>query len=158
MVTSPGEGIMEMFKPIVILVGRVVFGVCLAIVLSTVGIAIAWGLFIFSGSQSLTAWLTSMYFGAGFGAGVSGLAAWVRLDHETQLSLATTMIVAVSAGVAGALAGYQYGQTQEIECCAMPTKSPLYFTAIGATVGANVGAILLVSLRGINAQRQNSLV
>ena len=163
MVTSPSEDIRERLTPVLILAGRIILGVCLALVLSIVGIVVAWGLFLFSGSQSLTTWLSSLYFGAGLGAGISGMAAWVRIDHETHLTLATALVVGVSIGVMGAWGGYQYGQNREIECCAMPVKSPIYFTALGATLGANVGVMVLASIRDFvsrkrSSQGQNSLV
>ncbi len=156
MVTSPSEDIRERLTPVLILAGRITLGVCLALVLSMVGIVVGWGLFLFSGSQSLTTWLSSLYFGAGLGAGISGMAAWVRIDHETHLTLATALVVGVSIGVVGAWGGYQYGQNREIECCAMPTASPVYFTALGATVAANIGVIILVAIRGFISRKRSS--
>lgn len=94
-----------------------------------VGIAVAWGIFIFFGSQSITLWLGSLYFRAGLGAGFGGFFAWLRTEGDESVALILTAVIIVGAGILGAWGGYEYGSTQEIECCAMPTKSPIYYTA-----------------------------
>ena len=128
-------------------VGRSVAGGVLGVVLSMIGIAIAWSLFIFSGVQSIDVWLGSLFFGAGLGAGIGGFAAWLHLDRENSLVLALSVTIIVGFGVLGAWGGYRYGSTQEVECCAMPTVSPVYYTALGATVVANAAAIAIAALR-----------
>ena len=139
--------IMEKLAPFLVPVGRTVAGGVLGVVLSMIGIAIAWSLFIFSGVQSIDVWLGSLFFGAGLGAGVGGFAAWLHLDRENGLVLALSVTIIVGFGVLGAWGGYRYGSTQEVECCAMPTVSPVYYTALGATVVANAAAIAIAALR-----------
>ena len=111
------------------------------------GIGLTWSLFIFSGVQSIDVWLGSLFFGAGLGAGIGGFAAWLHLDRENSLVLALSVTIIVGFGVLGAWGGYRYGSTQEVECCAMPTVSPVYYTALGATVVANVAGIAVAAVR-----------
>ena len=145
--SSPDRDIREKVGPFLVSVGRSVAGGVLGVVLSMIGIAIAWSLFIFSGVQSIDVWLGSLFFGAGLGAGVGGFAAWLHLDRENGLVLALSVTIIVGFGVLGAWGGYRYGSTQEVECCAMPTVSPVYYTALGATVVANAAAIAIAALR-----------
>ena len=112
-----------------------------------VGIAIAWALFIFFGGQSANIWLGCLFFGAGLGAGMGGFAAWIHLDRENAPVLALTAAVVVGAGILGAWGGFEYGSTQEVECCAMPTKSPIYYTALGSTVVANAAGVAVAAVR-----------
>lgn len=122
-------------------------GVCLGVVLSMTGIAIAWALFIFFGGQSATTWLWSLFAGAGLGAGTAGFLAWLQLDRENPRILGLTAVVILGAGILGAWVGFEYGATQEIECCAMPTKSPVYYTALGSTAVANAAGVVVALVR-----------
>lgn len=111
------------------------------------GIAVAWSLFIFFGSQSAGLWLTSLFIGSGLGAGTACYFAWLRIDGDEKLIMALTAVIVVGAGIIGAWGGYEYGSNQEIECCAMPTVSPVYYTALGSTVVANVAGVVLAAVR-----------
>jgi len=143
----PGGDIRDRLGPFLLPIGRTVLGVALGVVLSMIGIAIAWALFVFSGSRIADAWFASLYFGAGLGAGTAAFAAWLHIDQERPLVLALTAAIVVGAGVLGAWAGFEYGSTQEVECCAMPTKSPVYYTALGSVVGANVAGVVFAAAR-----------
>ena len=133
--------------PYLVPIGRTTAGVLLAVVLSMFGIAFAWGLFIFFGLQSIEWWLGSLFAGAGLGAGAGGFFAWLNIDRENGRVLVITAAVTIGAGILGAWGGFEYGSTIEVECCAMPTKSPIYYTALGATAGANAAGLALAAIR-----------
>ncbi len=64
----------------------------------------------------------------------------------------------MGAGIHGTWEGYQYGAAQEIECCAMPTVSPVYYTALGSAVVANVAGAVFAAVRAIvTRKRQNQI-
>ena len=128
-----------------LLAGRIALGVGLGLVSTMFSIAVAWGLFIFSGSQSLTIWLASLMVSAGIGAAAGSLLAWLQLDRGERPTRIVTAIAVAAIGTLSAWIGYYYGSSREIECCAMPTVTPVYYTAIGATVGANL-AVVVISL------------
>lgn len=144
---SPRGDIRDRLGPLLVPIGRTVLGASLGVVLSMIGIAVAWSLFIFLGGQSSQTWLVSLFFGAGLGAGTAGFAAWLRLDRENSLELALTAALILGVGILGAWGGFEYGSTQEVECCAMPTKSPIYYTALGAAVAANVAGVAVAVVR-----------
>ena len=144
---SSGESIRDRLGPAVLLAGRIALGGGLALVLTMFSIGGAWALFMFSGSQSLATWLASLMFSAGLGAGAGSLLAWLRLDRRNTPVRLLTATTVVAAGTLGAWVGYDYGSNREIECCAMPTASPVYYTALGATLGANVVAVTISLFR-----------
>jgi len=123
-----------------------------------IGIGIAWALFIFFGGQSVNVWLGSLYFGAGVGAGTGSFFAWLRIDGDELPALVLTAVIIAGAGILGAWGGFEYGPTQEVECCAMPTKSPIYYTSLGAVALANAVAIGLAAARAyLTRQRQSQI-
>ena len=144
----------EKLSPYLVPVGRTTAGVVFGVVLSMTGIAIAWSLFIFFGGQSVGTWLSSLFFGAGLGAGIGAFSAWLHLDRENSLVLGFTALVVIGAGVAGAWGGYQYGSAQEVECCAMPTVSPVYYTALGSAVVANIAGVAFASARALLTRKR----
>ena len=123
-----------------------------------VGIAMAWALFIFFGGQSANIWLGSLFFGAGLGAGTGGFSAWLRLDGDELGPLALTATIIIGAGIIGAWGGFEYGSTVEIECCAMPTKSPIYYTALGSTLVANAAALGVAATRALFTKQRQSQI
>ena len=125
--------------------GRTALGLGLGSGFSVAGIGIAWGFFVFSSSRSLDTMLWSLMIGAGLGAGLGGFLAWLRLDGENLLLLLAAAILAAAAGIGGAWGGYAYGARQTVECCAMPTVTPITYTAAGATLVAS-GAAMVFSL------------
>ena len=96
------------------------------------------------------------FFGAGLGAGIGGFAAWLHLDCENSLVLALSVTIIVGFGVLGAWGGYRYGSTQEVEGCAMPTVSPVYYTALGATVVANAGGVAFAVARAFLSRKRGT--
>ena len=106
---SSDRDIREKVGPYLVPVGRAAVGVALGVVLSFMGIAIAWGLFIFFGVQSLDVWLGSLYSGAGLGAGTAAFVAWLHIDRETGLVLMATAVVVVGAGIVGASCALEVG-------------------------------------------------
>ena len=139
----------EKLWPFLIPAGRTIAGVTLGVILSMTGIAIAWSLFVFFGGRSVDTWLSSLFFGAGLGAGIAAFAAWLHLDRENSLLLGLTALFVICGGIVGAWGGYEYGSAQEIECCAMPTVSPVYYTALGSAVVANIAGVAFASARAL---------
>ena len=144
---SSGDSIRDRLGPAVLLAGRIALGSGLALVLAMFSIGVAWAIFMFSGSQSLATWLVALMFSAGLGAGAGSVLAWLRLDRRNTPVRILTVILVVTAGTLGACIGYDYGSNREIECCAMPTVSPVYYTALGGTLGANVAAVTIALVR-----------
>jgi hypothetical protein len=89
--------------------------------------------------------LWSLMVGAGLGAGLGGFLAWLRLEGDAFLLLLMAAALVAAAGIGGAWGGYEFGSRQEVECCAMPTVTPVTYTAVGATVAAS-GAAMVFSL------------
>ena len=150
---SYGERIRDQIGPLALLAGRIALGVGLGLVSTMFSIAVAWGLFIFSGSQSLTIWVASLMVSAGVGAAAGSLLAWLQLDRGDNTTRIATAIVVATIGALSAWIGYYYGSNREIECCAMPTVTPVYYTAMGATVGANL-AVVAISLFRESVERK----
>ena len=153
---STEKDIREKVSPYLVPAGRITIGVVLGVVLSMVGIATAWSLYIFFGGQSIDIWLASLFLGAGLGAGIAAFVAWLHLDRETSLVLGLTALVVIGAGIAGAWGGYQYGSNQEVECCAMPTVSPIYYTALGSAVVANVAGLTFAAGRAFLTRKRQA--
>lgn len=125
--------------------GRGLLGAGLAIVLSMVGESVAWGLFVFSSSRDISAFMIMVMLGGGIGAGLGASIAWVPLDRQRRTTLALIFLMCAAGGVIGALLGYQYGANREIDCCAEPRTNPFVFAAFGATIGANVFMYLVMA-------------
>ena len=140
-----------------ILAARLLLGFGLAIFLSMVCLGITWGLFIFSGASSRNTLLIMSMVGAGLGAGIGAYVAWLKLDRSSWSFVSVAILLAVVGGVLGGMAGYQYGANREIECCAEPQTAPFTYTAIGATILANVAVYLaLAGSAALRAFRTNS--
>ena len=128
-----------------ILAARLLLGFGLAIFLSMVCLGITWGLFIFAGASSRNTLLIMSMAGAGLGAGIGAYVAWLKLDRSSWSFVSVAILLAVVGGVLGGMAGYQYGANREIECCAEPQTAPFTYTAIGATILANVAVYLALA-------------
>ena len=139
---------------ILTIVGRVGLGIVLAFVFSVVGIALAWGFYVFSGAVSRTTLLAMFMSGAGIGAGIGGVLAWLSLDRNSPSTLIPMILLALLVGVGGAWAEYEYGANKEIECCAKPDIGAFTYTAFGATFTANAAVLLLGIAREIIARRR----
>jgi hypothetical protein len=136
---------MDRVQPLLVFGGRTVFGVLLAVVLSMVGIGIAWGSYVFFGASSRSTLLALFTVGAGVGAGLGGFLAWLRIEGDPGPVLLATVLLALLAGIGGAWGGYEFGGRQEVPCCAKADIGPVTYTAFGAAVASN-GAVLVVSV------------
>ena len=135
---------------------RTTLGIGLAFVFGVMGAVVAWGLFMFSGVQSLNALIWTLMIGAGIGAGLGGFAAWLRLEGDTRPVLLAMALLAVVTAVGGAWGGYEFGARQEVECCAMPTVSAVTYTVAGATVVANGVVMAFVLIRKALSRKQRA--
>ena len=115
---------------------------------------IAWGFYSFSGALSRTTLEVMFITGAGIGAGLGGVVAWLRIDGNPLSILIPTMLLAVLVGVGGAWAGYEYGANKEFDCCATPDVAPFSYSAYGATLAANGVVLLLGMAREIITRRR----
>ena len=93
-----GQGL-DRVQPILILVGRIISGALLAVTLSVIGIAIAWGLFVFSGASSHAVLLTMFMTSSGIGGGLGSLLAWARIDGIPSRPVLLTGALAVVLAV-----------------------------------------------------------
>ncbi|MBC8280838.1 MAG: hypothetical protein H8E48_08650 [Chloroflexi bacterium] len=144
----------EKMGPFLVPLGRSIAGVVLGVVLSMIGIVIAWSLYVFFGGHTIEIWQASLFFSAGLGAGIATFVAWLHIDRENGWVLALTALVVLGAGILGAWGGYEYGAAQEVECCAMPTVSPVYYTALGSAVVANVAGVVFAATRAILTRKR----
>ena len=135
----------DLIRGAAIIAARVLLGLTLALVLSMVALAVAWGLYIFIGTSSRTTFMIMSMGSGGIGAGVAANLAWLKLDRHQRSVIALTLLICVAGGVIGGLAGYQYGANREIDCCAEPQTTPFLFTAFGAAIGANVFMYLVTA-------------
>ena len=143
------------------LAARAAFGLALAFVLSMVGLAVAWGLFVFSSSGSRDIFMVMNTIGSAIGAGAAASLAWVQLDRQRRSMLALTFLVCVAGGVIGGVVGYQFGANREMDCCAEPRTTPFLYTAIGATILSNIVMYLvtagIATARMIRINRRTTL-
>ena len=148
------------FRSATLLSGRIILGLSFSLILSMVCLAIAWGLYIFSGSSTRMTWLVMLIVGATIGSGLGAYLPWIKLDRHHWPSIAATILVAFAGGVLGALGGYEYGVNREIECCAEPRTGPFTFAALGAAAAANIAMYLLgaggIALRRLRTGRGSS--
>ena len=144
---------MHRFQPVLVVAARTVLGLLLAVVLSMVGIGIAWGLYVFSSASSRTTLLALFMVGAGVGAGLGGFLAWLRIEGDSRPALLATALLALLAGIAGAWGGYQFGGRQGVPCCAGPAITPITYTTLGATVVANGAALVVGIAREVMSRR-----
>lgn len=128
----------DISRAAVAIAARTLLGLGLSIVLSMTGLAIAWGLFIFSGASDKSTFMIMSMAGSGIGAGIGPSISWMKLDRQHKPAIILTLLMCMAGGVIGGLIGYQFGANREIDCCAEPSTTPFTYTAFGATIGANV--------------------
>ena len=151
---APGADKMYMVRPVLVLVGRAVLGMLLAALLSVIGIGTAWGMFVFSGAVSHATLLTLFMTGAGVGAGIGSFAAWLKMDLAPPVPvLAAGALLLILTGIGGAWGGYQFGATREVACCVGPPIGAITYTAFGATIVANVVALVIGLVHRIGLRR-----
>jgi len=124
---------------------RTGLGILIALVFSMVGVGLAWVLYSFSGALSRTTLEVMFIAGAGLGAGLGGVLAWLRFDGNPRSILIPTTLMAFLLGVTGAWAGYEYGINREFDCCAGPEIAPFSSAAYGAVLAVN-GALLVLGI------------
>ena len=122
----------------------------LALVLSYVGVWVAWGLYYFFTDTSSKLLRDAMFLaGAAVGAGLGGSLTWLRLDGNSLPVLLLTGAAGLAGGIAGSWLGYEYALNREIKCCSAPPVSAFSHAALGATLAANAGTFLLGIVREI---------
>lgn len=135
---------LDAVQPLLNLAGRSLLGALLAVALGVLGIALAWAMFVFFGARSHAVLLTMFMIGAGLGGGLGSLLAWTRIDGiPPRPILLTAVLLVVLAGIAGAWGGFQFGATQEVECCVGPTIEPITYMVGGTALFANVAALVM---------------
>ncbi len=133
-----------MTTTILAIAGRAGLGMLLALVLSYVGVWIAWGLYYFFTDTSSKPLRDAMFLaGAGIGAGLGASAAWLRMDGNTPLALMVVGPAGIAGGVVGSWVGYEHWLNREIECCAASSVNAFSYAAFGATVAANAATFLV---------------
>ena len=147
-----------MARAILVLVGRTLLGVLVAMTLGPLGAGIGWALYVFSGAVSLNTLLGLLMGGAAVGAAAGVLLAWLRLDYNSPLWLGATAVVLLLAALAGAWGGYQYGAVQEVPCCAGPKITPIAYVSLGAAaVAGGIGLVLNIARQVVTSLKRNIL-
>ena len=145
---------MDLIQPVLVLAGRTVLGLLLWAVFSVIGIVIAWAIFVFFGAASHATLLVFFMIGAGLGAGLGGYIAFLRVDRTPPppilLAVGLSLLL---AGIGGAWGGFQFGANQEVECCVGPAVTPITYTSMGATLGANAAALVIGVAHEIKVRR-----
>ena len=139
----------DLGRKLAILGARGLLGLGLGLVLSMGGLAIAWGLFIFSSSHDRTLFMAMSMVGAGIGASVGVNIAWMKMDRQQLIAVLLALLLCLAGGIIGGMLGYQYGANREIDCCAEPRTTPFTYTAFGATIGANVIMYVVAALAAV---------
>ena len=123
-------------RPALIILARIISGLLLAGVSGMVSIAVAWGLFVFSSSQSAQTWSILQLVAAGIGGGLGSLVAWFNIDRNTRLLVTLMVAAAVLGGLAGSWLGHEYG-------------APITYPAIGSSLMANLAMLIFGLTRKI---------
>ncbi len=144
-----------MAAAILSIAGRAGLGLLLALVLSIVGVWVAWGLYyFFTDAMSKTTRDIMFLVGAGIGAGLGGSLVWLRIDGNSRSTLLLLGVIGLVGGVAGSWAGFNYRAMAEVECCARPQIGIFSYAAFGATLGGNAGTLLAGVAREVLAYRR----
>ena len=139
-----------MTASIFIIAGRAGLGLLLALVLSYIGVWVAWGLYYFFTDTSSKPLRDAMFLGgAAVGAALGGSLTWLRIDGNTLPAVLVIGAAALVGGIAGSWIGFEYGLNREIKCCSDPPVNAFSYAAVGATVVANLGTFLLGIVREI---------
>ena len=133
----------DIFRKLAAFSLRGLLGLGLSIVLSMVGLVIAWGLFVFSSSSDRIAFMIVNMVGAGIGASVGVNIAWIKLDRQQRGAFVLTLLICLAGAIVGAWLGYQYGANRELDCCAEPRSSLFIYAAFGAAIGGNAVMYLI---------------
>lgn len=124
--------------------GRAGLGLLLALVLSYIGVWVAWGLYYFFTDTSSKLLRDVMFLGgAALGAGLGGSLTWLRIDGNTLPTVLMIGAVGLAGGIVGSWIGFDYALNREIKCCSDPPINAFTYATAGATVVANLGTFLL---------------
>ena len=116
--------------------------------LSYIGVWVAWGLYYFFTDTSSKLLRDVMFLcGAAVGAGLGGSLTWLRLDGNTLPVLLLIGSAGIGGGLIGSWMGYEFALNREIKCCSEPPVNAFSYAALGATVAANLGTLLLGVVR-----------
>ena len=123
-------------------------GLLLGLLLGMGGIVVALILYLLFFTPSVLILVVIVTVGAGVGAGVASVAAGLRLEGTSRASLIVAMLIGLAAGSAGGWGGFQLGlYQQEAASGESPGSTPdfnlMSSTAFGASIAANVAALLL---------------
>lgn len=130
--------------------GRAGLGFLIALVLSYIGVWVAWGLYYFFTDTSSKLLRDVMFLaGAAVGAGLGGSLTWLRLDGNSLPVLLLIGSVGLAGGIIGSWMGYEFALNREIKCCSDPPINAFSYAALGATIAANAGTFLLGTAREI---------
>ncbi len=130
--------------------GRAGLGFLIALVLSYVGVWVAWGLYYFFTDTSSKLLRDAMFLaGAAVGAGLGGSLTWLRLDGNSLPVILLIGATGLAGGIVGSWLGYEYALNREIKCCSDPPINAFSHAALGATVAANLATLLLGVVREI---------
>ena len=130
--------------------GRAGLGFLLALVLSYIGVWVAWGLYYFFTDTSSKLLRDVMFLaGAAVGAGLGSSLTWLRLDGNSLPVVLLMGATGLAGGIIGSWMGYEYALNREIKCCSDPPINAFSYAALGATVAANAGTFLLGTVREI---------
>ena len=144
-----------MTTSIFIIAGRAGLGLLLALVLSYIGVWVAWGLYYFFTDTSSKLLRDAMFLaGAAVGAGLGGSLTWLRLDGNSLPVLLLTGAAGLAGGIIGSWMGYEFALNQEVKCCSNPPINAFSHAALGATVVANLGTFLLGVAREVVLSRR----
>ena len=130
--------------------GRAGLGFLIALVLSYIGVWVAWGLYYFFTDTSSKLLRDVMFLaGAALGAGLGGSLTWLRLDGNSLPVLLLIGFVGLGGGIIGSWLGYEFALNREIKCCSEPPVNAFSYAALGATAAANAGTLLFGVVREI---------
>jgi hypothetical protein len=121
--------------------GRTALGTSLAVVFATVGVILARMTVVLFSLLSWQAWFTLWIAGVSIGAGAGALIAWLWLRHAGRVFTGTLLLLAILAGVVGALSAHAIGANIELEWWAGHAMDARGYTIIGAAIGANLMAL-----------------
>lgn len=119
------QDVVYRIRPALIIFLRTILGIIFAWFFSMTSIAVAWGLFVFSSSQSIDTWLILKICAAGTGAGMVSMLAWVNIDRDTRALVMAMVAASLVGGLAGGWAGYNFA-------------APVPYTAAGSSLMSNL--------------------
>lgn len=114
-----------------------------------------WFVYVFAVPRDPTTMLAMLMIGGGTGAGAASVISWANLRHNRRRTVLLGVAIGAAAGSAGAFLAYLYIaslgemliETKRLAVVYRPDINPVIYMITGATLGANVAALLLVAWR-----------